>query len=241
MADQRRLISRVLNRISGPFHEFGAFHGALYALDQVLRRLSPSCGVYPYEFYLQPIGDRPLLPPALLKTLSAECLAPGHALLAAVPVPAPELARRFAQGAQAVVALRKAEPLGYAWWCKGGYEEQEVRCTFEVAASEAAVFDFDVYVLPAHRMGLGFMSVWHVFMQQLRDAGVTHSYSRISAFNLASRRAHARLGASVIGRAVFVRLGPLSLALTGQFPYARAALGDGCGLRLRLSAQGVHR
>ena len=240
MADQRRFILQVWKRVAGIFREFGAIHGVLYAVDQVLRRLSPSCGVYPYEFYLQPIGDRPLLPPALLKTLSAERLAPGHALLAVVPVPQPVLAARFAHGAQAVVALRNAEPLGYAWWCKGTYQEQEVRCTFEVAASEAAVFDFDVYVLPAHRMGLGFMSVWHVFMEQLRDAGVTHSYSRISAFNLASRRAHARLGARVIGRAVFVRLGPLSLALTGRFPYARAALGDGCGLRMRLDTQGVH-
>lgn len=240
MADQRQFIPQVLKRVFGPFREFGAFHGTLYALNQMLRRLSPNCGVYPYEFYVQPIGDRPLLPPALLKTLRAERLAPGHALLAAVPVPVPVLAARFAHGAQAVVALRKEEPVGYAWWCGGGYEEQEVRCTFEVATSETAVFDFDVYVLPSHRMGLGFMSVWHVFMEQLRGAGVTHSYSRISAFNLASRRAHARLGARVIGRAVFVRLGPLSLALTGRFPYARAAVGRGCGLRMRLSMQGVH-
>lgn len=233
------MVVKSLKRWTGPFAEFGLALGFWYVLDRLLRKVWVSGVIFPYEFFLQPVAQQALLPPALSKNLQAELLGPGHALLAQVLAPRAVVADRLSHGAQCVAALRKAELLGYAWWCTREYAEQEVRCVFELPAAEPAVFDFDVHVQPAHRLGLGFMAVWHVFMQQLRSTGVSHSYSRISCFNLASRRAHVRLGARPIGRVVFIRAGSLSLALTRSFPFVRAALGPGCRLRLRLGRQGV--
>ena len=39
---------------------------------------------------------------------------------------------RFAQGARCLGAFRKDRLIGYVWLAFGGYEEDEVRCTFEV-------------------------------------------------------------------------------------------------------------
>jgi hypothetical protein len=34
-----------------------------------------------------------------------------------------------------------------------------VRCTYELADAQRSVFDFDLVVLPKHRMGIGFMAI----------------------------------------------------------------------------------
>jgi hypothetical protein len=102
-----------------------------------------------------------------------------------------------------------------------------------------AVFDFDVYVKPEHRMGLGFMAVWDSLLQELRQSGVELSYSRISRFNLASLRAHARLGARPIGQVTFLRLGAVMVAFSRNPMAVRLGWVGAKSLRLRLSTQGV--
>ena len=233
------LVASWVRRLAGPFREFGGVIGGLYLVDWALKLLSPAWGVYPYAFVVQPIPDQPLLPSALSKNIGVERLRPSGPWLDQMVVPAPVLANRFAQGACGIAVLRKGQLTGYAWWTAASYPEQEVRCNFVLSEPAHAVFDFDVHVMPEHRMGLGFMSVWHAFVEELRRDGVKHSYSRISRFNLASLRAHARLGAQPIGRAIFVRVGALTLALMGRFPFVGVSLGDACCLSLRLSRKGV--
>jgi hypothetical protein len=237
--DSPSLVASWARRLAGPFREFGGVVGGLYLVDRLLKLLSPTWGVYPYAFVVQPIPDQPLLPPALSKNIGVERLTPSGSWLDRMAVPAPVMADRFARGACGIAVLRKGQLTGYAWWTAASYPEQEVRCNFVLSEPAQAVFDFDVHVMPEHRMGLGFMSVWHAFVEELRRDGVKHSYSRISRFNLASLRAHARLGAQPIGRAIFVRVGALTLAMMARFPFVSASLGDGCRLRLRLGMKGV--
>ena len=45
------------------------------------------------------------------------------------------------------------------------------------------------------------------------------SWSRISAFNTASLASHARLGARVLARATFLRLGPCQIMIASVTPY----------------------
>lgn len=239
VVDSPSLVASWVRRLAGPFREFGGFVGGLFLLDRTLKLLSPTWGVYPYVFVVQPIPDQPMLPPALFKNIDVERLTPSSPWLAQMPVPAPVMADRFARGACGIAVLRKGQLVGYAWWTAASYPEQEVRCNFALREPAHAVFDFDVHVMLKHRMGLGFMSVWHAFAQELRRDGVEHSYSRISRFNLASVRAHARLGAQPIGRAIFVRVGTLTLALMAQFPFVAVSFGDVCRLRLRLGKKGV--
>ena len=232
------VVTRV-RRLAGPFREFGGSIGLLYVIDRMLRLLSPTWGVYPYQFVVQRMPEKPFLPPALSKNLCIERLMPASPWLDKTAVPAQVISDRFARGACGVAVLRKGQLVGYAWWSATGYAEQEVCCTFDLSELARVVFDFDVHVMPEHRMGMGFMAVWHAFAEELRRDGVEHSYSRISRFNSASLRAHARLGARPIGRAVFVRAGLLTMALRAQFPFVRVTLGNSCRLRLRLGMKGV--
>ena len=149
------MVAKSLKRWAGPFAEFGFALGLLYVLDRALRTLGSAWGIFPYEFFLQPVALKPLLAPALAKNLQAELLVPAHPLLNSVLAPQAVVQDRLQRGAHCVAALRKAELLGYAWWCSHEYAEQEVGCVFELPAGAPAVFDFDVHVPPAHRMGLG--------------------------------------------------------------------------------------
>jgi len=209
-------------------------------MNRLLGLLSPAWGIHPYAFVVQKIPDRPLLPPALAKNGHAERLLPGSDWLDHTGIAAHTLLERFSRGDGGVVAIRKNQLVGHAWWAVRPYPEPEARCTFEWGDGSDAVFDFDVYVRPEQRMGIGFMAVWDALAEELRSQGVQYTYSRISRFNLASQRAHARLGATAIGQAIFLCAGPLTIALTAQAPFLRMALGSGCRLRLRLDRAGLH-
>lgn len=54
-------------------------------------------------------------------------------------------------------------------------------------------------------MGTAFLAVSHGLNQYLHERGIVQTYSRMTRFNLPSRRAHARLGSACVGRAVFLR------------------------------------
>ncbi|MFY7863799.1 GNAT family N-acetyltransferase [Roseateles sp.] len=226
-------------RLTAPLREFGFGLGVLYLLDRSLRALSSAWGIYPYAFVVQPIPEKPLLPPMMSKHGRAERLTPSSPWLSEAPLASSVFAERLARGDCGVVALRKEQLLGYAWWSAKGYFEQEVRCTFEVEDAARAVFDFDVYVRPEHRMGLGFIAVWDALSEELRQGRVELTYSRISRFNLASLRAHSRFGAKEVGRVVFMRAGGLTLAVSAQFPFLRIGMGDGLQLRLSLGKAGL--
>lgn len=221
-----------MGRFSAPFREFGAGLGTLYLFDRILRMLSSEWRVCPYVFVVQPVPEKPFLPPMMSKHGHAERLTPSSPWLSKGPVPLAVFLERLNRGDRGVAALRKDQLLGYAWWSTKAYFEEEVRCNFELEDRSCSAFDFDVYVAPEHRMGLGFLSIWDALSEELRRSGVERTYSRISRFNLASVRAHSRYGAEEVGRVLFVRAGVLTLAVSNQFPFVRAALGGTHHLRL---------
>ncbi len=226
-------------RISGPFREFGLGLGMLYLLHRALSKLSPSWGIYPYAFVMQPVPTKSLLPAAMAKGGGIEGLYPGSPRLTEATLPSAVAAARFARGDAGIAALRKGQCLGYAWWATESYLESEVNCLFEWTQDPRAVFDFDVFVRPEHRMGLGFMAVWDGLLQELRGAGIQYSFSRISRFNLSSMRAHTRLGARPIGQVSFLRVGRILLALSARPLSLKLARVGGKPLRLQLSAEGL--
>ena len=150
-------MSDLLQRLRAPFREFGWAAGTLYMVDRALRSISPRLGLYAYEFMVQPIGGRPLLPPNLARHLSFEEIGPGHPDIAQMPARDDIKARRFEQGARCLGAYRKGQLIGYLWYAMGRYEEDEVRCDYVLVDEAASVFDFDLYVMPQHRLGIGFL------------------------------------------------------------------------------------
>lgn len=218
--------------------EFGPLAGSLYLLDRLLRSAHSGCGLFVYELMLQPVNAKPLLSERLARNISFREIAEGDEVVQRMPA-RPEIKRaRFANGARCVGVERKGELLGYIWLSFEDYEEDEVRCTYclprDPATPPCAVFDFDLYVFPEHRMGIGFLAIWHAASRYLHEQGVRGSCSRMTRFNLASRRAHLRLGSIVTGRALFVRAGSLELMAATLPPYVAVTWRPDRRVKLRL-------
>ncbi|NJN00960.1 MAG: GNAT family N-acetyltransferase, partial [Aquincola sp.] len=176
------------------------------SFDRALRQLSPRLGLRVYELMVQPIGVKALLPPNLTRNLTFGFIGRDHPDVSRMALRDGILDARLDQGARCMGVWRKGTLIGYLWFCSGRYHEDEVRCTYELTETDVSVFDFDLVVLPEHRLGIGFMAVWHAADQLLRERGVRFTFSRLTRFNVASRRAHAHLGWRCVGRAVFVEI-----------------------------------
>ncbi len=209
----------MLKRILSPLREFGPMAGLAYLADRALRALSPGLGLYLYELMMQPVSHDALLPARMLRNLQFVEIGRGHEDLARMPAREDIKASRFEQGARCVGAYRNGRLIGYAWFCFGAYDEDEVRCSYDLAKVEPAAWDFDVYIFPEHRMGVGFSAVWHGAFQFLRGLGIERSFSRVTHFNVASRRAHARLGSVGVGRLMVLKLWPIELMLASVRPF----------------------
>jgi hypothetical protein len=228
---QRRSLIR---RLGDPFREFGPWAGTLYLIDRGMRALSPRTGLFVYELMSQPIHTEPKLPPSLRRQIEFREIVRGDAEIEPMPVRPDVMQARFRQNARCIGAFLKGKLVGYLWYCRAAYEEDEVRCTFVLPSGGDSVFDFDLYVLPAYRTGIGFAAVWDVANAHLHAFGVRRTYSRLTRFNLPSRRAHRHLGWTVAGRALFVRLWNVEVMLATLRPYIHLSLRRTSRARLAL-------
>jgi hypothetical protein len=226
-------------RWSAPFREFGWGAGALYVLDRLLQALSPHLRLHVYEFMVQPIGGKPLLPPNLVRNLSFREIVNGDAEIALMPAREDIKALRFEQGARCIGAYRKGELIGYLWYCTDRYHEDEVRVTYELVDRAASIFDFDLYVMPPHRLGLGFLGVWYGANEHLAPRGVRHTFSRLTRFNVASRRAHAHLGWRRVGCGLFLRAWGAEFMLATVAPFVGATFGPRQRIVLKLGPEAL--
>ena len=217
-----------------PFKEFGFFAGLFYSVDRGLQRLSPNLRLFVYELLAQPIPDVPLLPPRLSKGLEMREIRAGDPEVARMPARPDIKESRFEQNAICLGAFQKGQFIGHIWFCFHAYEEDEVRCTFVLPEGNQTVFDFDLYVFPEYRMGLGFAGIWNGANEFLRRRGVKLSYSRLTRFNLASRRAHRQLGARRVGRMLVLRAWHVEFMIATVSPYVHLSLQAGNRVRVKL-------
>lgn len=197
----------------------------LYLADRVLDRASGGrARVVKYHVVAQPIGRAGAY--AVLRDdgrTRIEPAPPSHPCVADFPRPPAVVARRYRDGAQCLVATVGAAFAGFLWWQSHRYDEDEVRCRYELADAARSVWDFDVHVEPRWRLGRTLARLWAEADRRLAAQGIEWSFSRISAFNRASLAAHSRLGARRCASAVFVVLGPLQLSWLAGADGARAA------------------
>jgi hypothetical protein len=226
----------MLARLLSPFKEFGFFPGLVYAVDRALQRLSPRLRLYFYELLAQPIPGQPLLPARLAASFEMRQILPGAPEIGLMPARPDIKQLRFRQNAVCVGAYQAGKLIGYIWFCFHAYDEDEVRCTFVLPEGNQAVFDFDLYLFPEHRMGLGFVAVWNGANEFLLSRGVQVSFSRLTRFNLPSRRAHLRLGARCVGRAFFLQMWNAEFMLATVAPFVHLSLRAQNRVRLKLSA-----
>jgi hypothetical protein len=208
-----------MDRLRRWLREFGLRITLLYALHRLLQAASGGrWRVVPYRFYAQPIGraGTPALRPDSTTWIGP--LTPGHPLVPALPRPPSVIAARFAAGSRCYAATVKNNFAGTIWLARGHYDEDEVRCRYQLTDVAASAWDYDVYVAPAFRLGRTMARLWQHVDTLLAAEGVRWSFSRISMFNPASIASHARLGARPVGWAVFLCLGGLQLAVASTRP-----------------------
>jgi hypothetical protein len=209
------LVSKLKNLVS----ELGLIGALCYVGYRLCAKSGGLAALNRYLLVAQPIPDKPLLPARRGRSIVVRQVNVGDPLLLSLPLDRKVIAFRAEQGAICFAAFKDEVIVGCLWLCLAGYEEDEVRCRYNPGPPGQAAWDFDVYVDPKHRNGLGFARLWDEANGWLRRRGVAFSWSRISAFNPGSLASHARLGAKVAGKATFLRVGPCQLMIASLPPY----------------------
>ncbi|QDL36589.1 N-acetyltransferase [Rhodoferax sediminis] len=197
-----------------------------------MRRINGKCGLYCYRLVVQPLADHPRLPPSRGKKFAFHLLTEFDPILDSLDRPSAVIRQRFVQGAQCLVATRDESLVGCIWFVRGPYAEDEVRVDFLLPQGGRYVWDFDVFVAESERLGFLFAKQWDAFDALLKPLGVSHTVSRINAFNQRSKASHRSLGAIDCGWALFVGVGPFQWMLSSQRPFA--ALGGRPALHIKL-------
>lgn len=226
----------MLQKIRGVFRQFGFAVGLLYGLDRFLQRLSSNLRLYAYEFMVQPIHTKPLVPARFTKNFEIREIKHDDPEVDLMPV-RPDIKRsRFDQNAVCLGAFQNGQFIAYMWFCFRAYDEDEVRCTYLLTPESQAVFDFDLYIFPQHRLSLAFIGIWNGANQYLSERGIKYTFSRLTRFNVGSRRAHEHLGWKRVGRAIFLQAWSLEVMMATIFPYLHLSLGKANRVRLKLRA-----
>lgn len=209
-------------RLQSLLAQFGYLNGSLYVVDRVLEKLSAGrARVYKYYFVAQPVPDAALL--AADPRASIQFRQLGEDEAKALGRPSEVIEDRLLQGAICIAGFKNAELAGFIWLLCGSYREDEVRCRFTPRPAAHAAWDFDVYILPRFRLGRFFVRLWEQANDYLRARSIRWTISRISAFNSGSVSTHAKLGAMMLGWAVFLKCGPCQLMLTNLKPFVHVS------------------
>lgn len=211
---------RLLHELEDAIHRLGFVNAALFVASRVLSAASHGrCRLYRYHFFAQPIPRKPIVRAERSSRLLIRRVHRGDPLITQFPRPLPVIEHRFEIGARCIAAEKDGVFAGYIWLKTQEYPEDEVRCRYVLGPPGDAIWDFDVYVSPAYRVGRTFVRLWEFVNMMLRANGYYWSLSRISGFNPESLAAHARLAVRRIGTATFVRLGALQISLFDRRPW----------------------
>jgi hypothetical protein len=94
-----------------------------------------------------------------------------------------------------------------------------VRCQFEPQPHGKAAFDFDIYLFPEYRLGLGFFALWEHANKYMRERGIKSTCSRVSRYNTQSRKSHSHLDCKQVGVAIFLTGPKRQIMLASIAPY----------------------
>ncbi len=230
-------MSGVIASIRENLASLGPANTLLYSLSRVLDWATRSrCRIFKYYFVAQPVPPEITTTEFRKSSTQIYFATAGMPIVEQFPRPPEVIARRFADGADCMVAERAGKLVGYLWVKRHSYQEDEVRCTYVLVPPDALAWDFDVYIAPEFRISRAFSQLWSAGHRFLRDRGCQWSISRISAFNANSLVSHERLGIVHLASGVFVALGPIQLAAFSCTPYLHVAFSRSGAPRLEFHA-----
>lgn len=234
-----RLPAVFLRKVSAVLSRMGWGNGLLYLAGRALGKASAGrVRLIRYYFVAQPVPEKPqssCRPSAKQVVRLAESDDP---IKAQFPRPAHVIEHRFRTGSSCFVAQSGDAFQGFLWLARGAYEEDEVRCRYELTQPQHCVWDYDVHVEPAFRSGRTFARLWDAANAYLAPGGIRWSLSRISAFNPASLAAHARLGVRPLHSGTFLCAGRFQLAILSTRPFVHLSFSEHSRPVIRLEPPG---
>ncbi len=225
-----------IGKVRASTSRLGWGNGLLYVFARTLERVSRGrARLVRYVLVAQPIpvDPKPACPPSARNPI--RIVAPDDPLVAQFPRPPRIIERRFRCNATCFAAQSGERFAGFLWLARDAYDEDEVRCRYEMTRPELTAWDFDVFVAPDFRLGRTFARLWGAANTHLAGEGVRWSLSRISAFNPESLASHARLGLRTLHTATFLRVGPVQIAFIGAPPWFHLSLSPRSRPVLRLA------
>jgi hypothetical protein len=208
---------------------FGIADTLWLALDKVLRRLSlGAVQLVKYYVVAQPVRVAGIHSASNFRMYVTESI---DDIIAQAPRPQQTLLDRFAQQSRCVVAECDGQLAGFIWLCPNSYREDVLRCVYTWVPSPTAVWDYDVYIAPAFRMGRLFARLWAYAHALLAAENVGWTLSRIDAFNPGSLAAHRRLGALTLARLWFLTIGRMQVTFSTTAPLCHLSMREGRGPR----------
>lgn len=212
------MISGLTSRLHHAFGEYGVANTFLFALHRLVQKFRHDAvfeRLYIVDQPVPSVAGPPVRGGALIEV---RAIRPGDPALRTFTRIPDDLADRYVQNASCLGVFRAGELLGWLWFVPGVFRDFEHPITFNMRPADRTAWDFDIYVRPEARLSAAFARLWEAAFQALRDLGVTHTLSAISAYNPASLGAHRRLGTRAIGSILVVRLGRFQAVCSRRFP-----------------------
>jgi hypothetical protein len=176
-----------IRKISSTIRQIGWIEGGIYFLSRGFSLLTFGFGrLIRYHFVAQPIPSEGGEQMRSSQKSFVGFVDANDPLVAAFPRPPPVIKKRFKDGSICLAAKAGEKFAGFLWLAKLQYEEDEVRCLYQLLQPEESVFDFDVYVEPEFRYGRTFARLWGAANAHLAADGVHWSlpnqYARMRAW-----------------------------------------------------------
>jgi len=210
--------------------------GILYLVARVLTRVTGGWGrLVCYHLVVQPVPEMPKSLCGSSRQNPVRRIDATDLLVTQFPRPPQVILQRFNDEAICLAATSGERFAGFLWITHGAYNEDEVRCRYELIEPDLSVWDFDVYVEPTFRMGRTFSRLWDAANTYMAEKGVCWSFSRISVFNAGSLLAHTRLGLRRLFSACFLCIGKIQIAVFSVPPFFHISTSDRSRPIFRLS------
>lgn len=216
---------------------FGWLGSGFYLADRALGRVSGGrAGLFGCWFYAQPVAERARVAVATSDAWSVGPIAADRVPEGAFERPPGAVPKRFEDGSVCIAALKGDELGGFMWLHFGPLRERLVRCVFEPVPSDQACWDYDFHIAPKYRMGRLFARLWDAADEVIRAHGRRTTVSWVTFSNLASARAHERLGARRVGWAAFLSVGGVQATVSSARPFVHLSWSrkSACHLRIRV-------
>jgi len=192
----------------------------IYAIDRTFDAISGGrLRLTVADFYLQPLGPIARVPSVTDESIRVGPISREEADPAQMARRAEVLDDRFGSGSTCIAAMRGEEIQGFMWLHFSPLHDKDLRLVLAAADDTGLAWDYDMFIQPKYRLGRTFSRLWEAAQLELIRKGRRGTLSWIRIENGASRRAHIRLGATRVGRAVMLAVSQWQITISSMRPW----------------------